>query len=88
MSGSPHRHRLRREEDISGQFRVTVPGAGELDQLRTQGECTEGDYTPWEAEVTCPLKGHSLCLPSPGNPLQSQWILTMHNELLRKYIEE
>ena len=37
MLGSPRRHRLRREEDISGQFRVTVPNAGELDQLRTMG---------------------------------------------------
>ena len=35
MSGSPRRRRLRREEDISGQFRVTVPDAEELDQLRT-----------------------------------------------------
>ena len=25
------------EKDISGQFRVTVPDAEELDQLRTQG---------------------------------------------------
>ena len=37
MSGSPRRRRARREEDISGQFRVTVPDAEELDQLRTQG---------------------------------------------------
>ena len=37
MSGSPHRCQLRREEDISGQFRVTVPDAEELDQLRTWG---------------------------------------------------
>ena len=36
MSGSPRRCQLRREEDISGQFRVTVPDAEELDQLRTQ----------------------------------------------------
>ena len=36
MSGSPHRRRTRREEDISGQFRVTVPDAEELDQLRTR----------------------------------------------------
>ena len=35
MSGSPRRHQLRQEEDISGQFRVTVPDAEELDQLRT-----------------------------------------------------
>ena len=37
MSGSPRRCRARCEEDISGQFRVMVPDAGELDQLRTQG---------------------------------------------------
>ena len=37
MSGSPQRHRARCKEDISGQFRVTVPDAGELDQLRTRG---------------------------------------------------
>ena len=37
MSGSPRRRRVRREEDISGQFRVTVPDAEELDQLRTRG---------------------------------------------------
>ena len=35
MSGSLRRRRARHEEDISGQFRVTVPDAGELDQLRT-----------------------------------------------------
>ena len=37
MSGSPRRRRVRREEDISGQFRVTVPDIEELDQLRTRG---------------------------------------------------
>ena len=37
MFGSPRRRRLRWEEDISGQFRVTVPDAGKLDQLRTRG---------------------------------------------------
>ena len=37
MSGSPRRHHVRCEEDISGQFRVTVPDAEELDQLRTRG---------------------------------------------------
>ena len=37
MSGSLRRHRIRCEEDISGQFRVTVPDAEELDQLRTRG---------------------------------------------------
>ena len=37
MSGSPRRRRARREEDISDQFRVTVPDAEDLDQLRTRG---------------------------------------------------
>ena len=37
MSESPPRCRIRQEEDISGQFRVTVPDAGELDQLQTWG---------------------------------------------------
>ena len=37
MSGSPRRRRVRHEEDISGQFRVTVPDAEDLDQLRTRG---------------------------------------------------
>ena len=46
MSGSPRRRRLRREEDISGQFRVTVPDAGELDQLRTRGGVQKGTIYP------------------------------------------
>ena len=37
MSGSPRRRRVRCDEDISGQFRVTVPDAEDLDQLRTRG---------------------------------------------------
>ena len=37
MSGSPRRRHIRHEEDISGQFRVTVPDTEELDQLRTRG---------------------------------------------------
>ena len=56
MSGSLRKRRLRREEDISGQFRVTVPDAGELDQLRTRGEYIEGDYTLWGEEIMCLLK--------------------------------
>ena len=37
MSGSPQRRHVRCEEDISGQFRVTVPDAEEWNQLRTRG---------------------------------------------------
>ena len=46
MSGSPRRRRIRHQEDISGQFRVTVPDAEELDQLRTpRGVYRRGLYT-------------------------------------------
>ena len=37
MANNPRRRRTRREPDISGQYRVTVPDAEELDQLRTRG---------------------------------------------------
>ena len=54
MSGSPRRRRLRWEEDISGQFRVTVPDAGELDQLRTRGYIGEV-CMPSGTEIMYPL---------------------------------
>ena len=37
MANNPRRRRARREPDISGQYRVTVPDIEELDQLRTRG---------------------------------------------------
>ena len=37
MANNPRRRRTRREPDISGQYRVTVPDIEELDQLRTRG---------------------------------------------------
>ena len=88
MSGSPRRHRLRCEEDISGQFRVTVPDAGELEQLRTQGECTGGDCILWGVKIMCLLRGLSLYLLPPENLPQSQWIQMMPDELLKRYIGE
>ena len=61
MSGSPRRCRTRREEDISGQFRVTVPDAGELDQLRTQGGVyRRGLYTTGSRNNAPPEKTRSL----------------------------
>ena len=61
MSGSPRRHRLRREEDISGQFRVTVPDAGELDQLRTWGRVyRRGLYTLGGRDNAPPERTQSL----------------------------
>ena len=66
MSGSPRRRRARHEEDISGQFRVTVPDAGELDQLRTRGGVyrrglyTAGsrDNAPSERTRSLPASSH------------------------------
>ena len=61
MSGSPQRHRLRHEEDISGQFRVTVPDVGELDQLRTRGGVyRRGLYTLGNRDNAPPERTHSL----------------------------
>ena len=61
MSGSPRRRRASREEDISGQFRVTVPDAGELDQLRTQGGVyRRGLYTAGNRDDAPPERTRSL----------------------------
>ena len=61
MSGSPRRRRVRREEDISGQFRVTVPDAGELDQLRTWGGVYQrGLYTLGNRDNAPPERTQSL----------------------------
>ena len=68
MSGSSPRCHLRREEDISGQFRVTVLDAGELDQLQTRGGVyRRGLYTlgnrdnaPLERTWSLPASSHEL----------------------------
>ena len=61
MSGNPRRRRQRREEDISGQFRVTVPDAEELDQLRTRaGIYRRGLYTLGGRDNQPPEKTQSL----------------------------
>ena len=61
MSGSPQRHCARHEEDISGQFRVTVPDAGELDQLRTWGGVyRRGLYTARNRDYAPPERTQSL----------------------------
>ena len=61
MSGSPHRRRLRRKEDISGQFTVTVPDAGELDQLQTrEGVYRRGLYTLGNRDNAPPERTQSI----------------------------
>ena len=61
MSGSPRRRHVRREEDISGQFRVTVPDTEELDQLRTRGGVyRRGLYTTGNRGNAPPEKTQSL----------------------------
>ena len=62
------RHCLRWEEDISGQFRVTVPDAGELDQLQTRGEVyRRGLYTLGNRDNVPPEQTWSL----PGSSCES-----------------
>ena len=61
MSGSLQRCHARCEEDISGQFRVTVPDAGELDQLRTWGGVyRRGLYTAGNRDDAPPERTRSL----------------------------
>ena len=61
MSGSPHRCHLRHDKDISRQFRVTLPDAGELDQLRTRGGLyRRGLYTLSNQDNAPPEKTQSL----------------------------
>ena len=61
MSGSPQRRRIRCEEDISGQFRVTVPDAEDLDQLRTWGGVyRRGLYTAGNRGNALPERTQSL----------------------------
>ena len=57
MSGSPRRRRARRDEDISGQFRVTVPDAEDLDQLRTRGGAYRRGLYPLGNRGNAPPEG-------------------------------
>ena len=57
MSGSPRRRHVRREEDISGQFRVTVPDAEDLDQLRTRGGVYRRGLYPLDNRGNAPPEG-------------------------------
>ena len=88
MSGSPRRRHLRREEDISGQFRVTVPDAGELDQLQTRGEYIGGVCIPLGIEIMSPLNGLGLYPDPPVSPLPSLWTQTMPDVLPRKFTDK
>ena len=72
MSGSPRRRRVRREEDISGQFRVTVPDAEELDQLRTRGGVyRRGLHTAGNRGSALPEKTQSLPASSRESSTES-----------------
>ena len=57
MSGSPRRRRVRRDEDISGQFRVIVPDAEDLDQLRTRGGAYRRELYPLGNRGNAPPEG-------------------------------
>ena len=88
MSGSLRRHRARCEEDISGQFRVTVPDAGELDQLRTREGCIEGGCILPGTGMMPHLKELGPCLHLHMNSPWSLWTQTMLGEPLKKFIIE
>ena len=84
MSGSLRRHRLRCKEDISGQFRVILPDAGELDQLRTRGGCIGRDCIPLVIGIMNPLNELSPYQDPRENPLWSPWTQMMLDGPRRK----
>ena len=87
MSGSPQRRRARCEENISGQFRVTVLDTEELDQLRTRGGVyRRGLYTAGNRGNAPPEK--TPCPRPHESPPQSQWIRTTLGGPLKKFTEE
>ena len=88
MSGSPRRRRVRREEDISGQFRVTVPDAEELDQLRTRGGVYRRGLHTAGNRGNAPLRKLNLYLRLHANPPRNPWIQTMPGGPLKKFTEE
>ena len=88
MSGSPRRCHVRREEDISGQFRVTVPDAEDLVQLRTRGGVYRRGCIPLVIGVMLHLREPNLCLHLHVNPPWNQWIRTTPGGPLKKFIEE
>ena len=76
------------EEDISGQFRVTVPDTEELDQLRTRGGVyRRGLYAAGNRGNAPPEKTQSLPA-SHVNPPRNQWIRTTRGGPLKKFIKE
>ena len=88
MSGSPRRRHARCKEDISSQFRVTVPDAGELDQLRTRGGVYRRGYMPPAVGIMPHLRKLGPCLHLHVNPQQSQWTRMMLGGPLKKFTEE
>ena len=88
MSGSLRRRRVRCEEDISGQFRVTVPDTEELDQLRTRGRVYRRDRIPLVIGVMLHLRKLNPCPRLHVNPPRNQWIQTTPGGPLKKFTEE
>ena len=88
MSGSPRRRRPRREEDISGQFRVTVPDDGELDQLRTRGGVYQrGLYTLGGQDNAPPERTQSLLASlreSSTEPMDTDDVRRASEEIYRR----
>ena len=88
MANNPRRRRARREQDISGQYRVTVPDTEELDQLRTRGESIGGDciqYLP--KKVGWPLAPDPYLAPL-GSRLLNRWIRMRQGGYQRRFIVE
>ena len=92
MANNPRRRRARREPDISGQYRVTVPDMEELDQLRTRGGIyRRGLYTvPTRDErvVTRPRSLPGSSRESSTEPMDTDEAKRISEEIHRRIYRE
>ena len=88
MANNPRRRRTRREPDISGQYRVTVPDVEELDQLRTRGGPIGEDCTQYLTRVVEYPLALDLYPALLENHPQNLWIRMRRDRYQRRFIVE
>ena len=92
MANNPRRRRASREQDISGQYRVTVPDTEELDQLRTRrGTYRRGLYTAPTQDGRAALRPRSLpdsSRESSTEPMDTDEARRISEEIHRRIFRE
>ena len=92
MANNPRRRRARRDQDISGQYRVTVPDTEELDQLRTRGGTyRRGLYTVSTQDgrvAPCPRSLPGSSRESSTEPMDTDEARRISEEIHRRIFRE